>query len=43
VTIDPGEQVCRDRAADRPSGTLEGITAWYHDADSRLTPGVWAL
>lgn len=29
VTVDPGEQVCLERAADRPATTRAGIAAWY--------------
>lgn len=43
ITIDPGEQVCVDRAANRPSTTHEGIATWYQHADARLTAGRWTL
>jgi predicted kinase len=32
--LDPGEPVCRQRAAQRPSGTARSIGTWYH----RYTP-----
>ena len=28
--LNPGEQECRSRAADRPSGTARAIGQWYH-------------
>lgn len=29
ITIDPGRDVCLERAADRPDGTVERIERWY--------------
>ena len=42
ITIDPGEQVCIERAADRPAGTLDGITAWYASGAQAMA-GTWVL
>lgn len=32
VTVDPGIDICTERAASRPDGTIERIEAWYRDA-----------
>lgn len=36
VVLDPGIDVCKQRAEDRPSGTIEQIDKWYQN-DSETT------